>query len=60
MEHLVQIADEIISSLNADSKASVRLVVEISAAFPEGASDTVKRAVSENARALDFKNADWE
>lgn len=57
---LVQIADEIVSVLSSDPNASVRLVVEISAEFPEGASDTVKRAVSENARSLELKNADWE
>ena len=57
---LVQIADEIVSVLCSDPNASVRLVVEISAEFPEGASDTVKRAVSENARSLGLKNADWE
>lgn len=57
---LVQIADEIVSVLCSDPNASVRLVVEISAEFPEGASDIVKRAVSENARSLELKNADWE
>lgn len=57
---LVQIADEIVSVLCSDPKASVRLVVEISAEFPEGASDTVKRAVSENANSLGLKSADWE
>jgi hypothetical protein len=57
---LVQIADEIVSVLCSDPNASVRLVVEISAEFPEGASDTVKRAVSENARSLELKSADWE
>jgi predicted AAA+ superfamily ATPase len=57
---LVQIADEIVSVLCSDPNASVRLVVEIFAEFPEGASDTVKRAVSENARSLELKSADWE
>jgi hypothetical protein len=57
---LVQIADEIVSVLCSDPNATVRLVVEIAADFPEGASDTVKRAVSENARSLAFKSADWE
>lgn len=57
---LVQIADEIVSVLCSDPNASVRLVVEISADFPEGASDAVKRAVSENARSLGLKSADWE
>jgi hypothetical protein len=36
----------------------VKLVVEISAEFPEGATDTVKRAVSENAHSLGLKTAD--
>jgi len=57
---LVQIADEIVSVLCTDPNASVRLVVEITAEFPGGASDTVKRVVSENARSLELKNADWE
>lgn len=58
--HLVQLADEIVSVLASDPNANVRLVVEISADFPEGASENVKRAVTENARALDLKTADWE
>lgn len=57
---LVQIADEIVSVLCSDPNATVRLVVEISAEFPEGAADNVKRAVSENARSLGLKSADWE
>ena len=57
---LVQLADEIVSVLNSDPSASVRLVVEISAEFPEGTTETVKRAVSENARSLGLKTADWE
>jgi predicted AAA+ superfamily ATPase len=57
---LVQIADEIVSVLCSDPNAAVRLVVEISADFPDGASDNVKRAVSENARSLGLKTADWE
>ncbi|WP_287106664.1 ATP-binding protein [Mesorhizobium sp.] len=57
---LVQIAEEIVSVLSTDPNATIRLVVEISAEFPEGASDSVKRAVSENARSLGLKSADWE
>ena len=57
---LVQLADEIVSVLCSDPNANVRLVVEISAEFPDGASDTVKRSVSENARTLGLKNPDWE
>ena len=56
----VQLADEIVSILNSDPSAAVKLVVEISADFPEGATDTVKRAVSESARTLGLKSADWE
>jgi hypothetical protein len=57
---LVEIADEIVSVLISDPNASVRVVVEISAEFPQGAKDGVKRAVSENAKSLGLKSADWE
>jgi len=57
---MVQIAEEIVSVLISDPNASVKVVVEISAEFPDGAKDTVKRAVSENARSLGLKSADWE
>jgi len=40
--------------------ASVKAVVEISAGFPDGAKDTLKRAVPENARSLSLKSADCE
>jgi len=57
---LVQIADEIVSLLVSDPNASVKVVLEISAEFPDGAKDTIKRAVNENARSLGLKSADWE
>ena len=57
---LVQFAEEIIAVLSSDPNASVRVVVEVSAEFPNGAKDTIKRAVSENARSLGLKSADWE
>ena len=57
---LVQIADEIVSVLGSHPNANVRVVVEISAEFPDGAKESVKRAVSENARSLGLKSADWE
>ena len=57
---LVQIAEEIIAALTADPNAEVGVSVEIQASFPSGAKDQTKRAVSENARTLGFKNADWE
>ncbi len=57
---LVSIAEEIIAVLAADPNATVKVTVEISADFPEGASDQTKRAVSENAGALGFKGNSWE
>ena len=57
---LVQVSEEIISVLAADPNAEVKITVEIQVNFPNGASDQTKRAVSENARTLGFKNADWE
>jgi hypothetical protein len=56
---LVQVADEIIAILAADPNADVTVSVEIQANFPGGAKDQTKRAVSENAKTLSFKNADW-
>ena len=57
---LVQLSEEIVSVLCSDPNASVRLIVEISAEFPDGASETVKRAVTENANSLGLKAPDWE
>jgi hypothetical protein len=54
------IAEEVISLLTSDPNANVRVTLEISADFPEGASDTIKRGVSENATSLGFKSKDWE
>jgi hypothetical protein len=57
---LVQIADEIISALGSDPNASIKVVLEVSAEFPYGVKDSIKRAVSENARSLGLKSVDWE
>jgi predicted AAA+ superfamily ATPase len=57
---MVEIADEVISALVADPKATVSVRIEINAEFPEGAADGVRRAVSENASALKFKLKEWE
>jgi hypothetical protein len=57
---LVQIAEEIVSVLTSDPNGTVRVNIEVSAEFPDGAQDTVKRAASENARSLGLKTADWE
>jgi hypothetical protein len=58
--HLVQVAEEIIALLASDHNASLNLTLEINAEFPAGASDQIKRAVSENASALGFKTKNWE
>jgi hypothetical protein len=57
---LVDIADEVIALLAADPNATVKVTLEVSAEFPAGASDQTKRAVSENATSLGFKNRRWE
>ena len=57
---LVQLADEIISVLSSDPNAVVKVTVDIAAEFPDGATDQVNGAVSENARTLGLKNNDWE
>jgi hypothetical protein len=57
---LVQLAEEIVAVLGSDPNASLKVTIEISAEYPDGASDTIKRAVSENARSLGLKTADWE
>lgn len=57
---LVEIAEEIISQLASDPNATLQITLEIHADFPSGASDQVRRAVSENAKTLSFKNQSWE
>ena len=54
------VADEIVSILTGDPNASLNITVEINAEFPSGASDQIKRAVTENATSLGFKTKDWE
>jgi hypothetical protein len=57
---LLAVAEEIISILNTDPNATVKVTLEIAAEFPNGASDQIKRSVSENASHLGFKNKSWE
>jgi hypothetical protein len=57
---LVSIAEEIIAVLASDPNATVKVTLEISADFPNGASEQTKRAVAENAGALGFKSKLWE
>lgn len=57
---LVEVAEEIIAVLAADPNATVKVTLEVSAEFPNSASEQTKRAVAENATALGFKNRRWE
>lgn len=57
---LVQIAEEIVAILASDPNAALKITLEISAEFPNGVSDHIKRAVSENARSLGLKPPSWE
>ncbi len=57
---LVEIAEEIISLLASDPQATVNVSVEINAEFPAGVSEQIRRAISENATSLGFKNKTWE
>jgi predicted AAA+ superfamily ATPase len=56
---LAELADEIIRVLANDPTATVRVSVEIEAEFQDGATDATKRAVSENAKQLKMKRAEW-
>ena len=57
---MAQVAEEIIAVLTKEPKAEVSVTLEIQAKFQSSASEQTKRAVKETARALNFKNADWE
>lgn len=58
--HLVEVAEEIIAVLAADPNADVKVTLKIEVAFPSGVSDQTTCAVTENAKTLSFRNADWE
>jgi len=57
---LTDISNEIIALLTRDPNADVRVTLEISANFPDGASEQIRRSVSENANSLTFKSQHWE
>jgi hypothetical protein len=57
---LVQLAEELINNLASDSQAQIKITVEINADFPNGATEQIKRSVSENAKSLGFKTSAWE
>jgi predicted AAA+ superfamily ATPase len=54
------IAQEVIELLAKDPTASVRVSIEITAEFADGASDAIKRAVTANADTLGFSTSHWE
>lgn len=54
------IAEEVIALLASDPTVTIRITLEIDAEFTQGASDTIKRVVSENANSLGLKTNDWE
>lgn len=56
---LQELAEEIILMLASDPTVTLKVSVEIDAEFPGVASDPIRRAVSENARQLRLKRADW-
>lgn len=57
---LSQIADEVLRVLASDPTATVTVTLEIAAEYPDGASDSVRRTVSENTNQLGFKRREWE
>lgn len=58
--NLDQVSEKIIALLASEPNASLSVTLEIDADFPNGASGQVKRAVSENAKALGFQSSEWE
>jgi hypothetical protein len=55
-----QIAEAIIQHLAGQVGARVKVTLEIEAELPNGAPDSLLRTVSENARTLRFRNAEFE
>jgi hypothetical protein len=52
---LSELADEIIAVLASDPNSSVEISVEIHAYFPDGVSDQIRRAMSENPMSLGLR-----
>jgi predicted AAA+ superfamily ATPase len=55
-----KIAEEIVQHLSTQKDARIVLTLEIEAEVPHGASDSLVRTVTENARTLKFKNHGFE
>lgn len=56
---LAEIADELINILASDPDATVKVTLDVSAEFPRGAKEPTVRAVSENAKTLNFRHPEW-
>jgi len=56
----MELAEEIIAVLGQDTNAEIRVSLEIHADYPNGASDQIKRAVTENAKMLGLKTSEWD
>lgn len=57
---LVQLTDEIVALLSSDPNAELRVSLEVAADFPNGVSDQLKRAITENCASLGVEIASWE
>jgi hypothetical protein len=55
-----RIADEVLSHISGLPGARLKVSIEVEAEMPEGASETVQRTVSENARVLKFDSHGFE
>ncbi len=55
-----RIAEEVIAHLSGQPGAEVTVTIEIEATLPNGATDTIVRAVTENARTLKFQSQGFE
>ncbi len=57
---LSYIAEEVIQILVQDPNASIKVTLEVSAQFPNGVEDGIKRAITENCKTLGLTGAEWE
>jgi len=55
-----RIADEVIAHLVGRMGAEVKVTLEIESRLPDGASDSLRRTVTENCRTLGFEHHSWE
>ncbi len=55
-----QVIDEVIRHMTEKYGVTVQVTIEISAEFPDGADDTMRRIISENSRQLSFDQSSFE